>query len=41
MTVPKKEDEIGEAGSTNGEKCFIYKVLNKTLISQLMLKTLF
>jgi len=41
MTVPTKKDEIGEAGSTHGENCFIYQVLNKILISKLMLNTLF
>ena len=41
MVVPTKDDEIGEAGSKHGENCFIYQVLNKTLITQLMIKTLF
>jgi len=41
MNGPAKEDEIGEAGSTHGENCFIYQVLNKTLIPQFISKTLF
>jgi len=38
MNVPAKEDEIGGAGCTHGENCFIYQVLNKTLIPQFMSK---